>query len=322
MASRTTLLYTGVLLILLAVAYQYRTDITRFVRRYTGAGSTRVAEKEERKASGVSTQERQTPTPTTPREESKWTLDTESDIEIYNPPFDPDNPSEELRSKSGTRLFTKNELAAHGPNGPLKPILLAMLGRVYDVSEGENYYGPEGGYNFFAGIDGSRAYVTGEFNEEGLIDDLGGFTPLQIGEIDGWIKFYDKTYTYAGKLIGRYYNKDGSPTKEWYKTQDLLAQKEKMEAERKEMEKQFPGCNSRWNKEDGGYVFCSDKSGGVHRDWVGFPRRYFAPGSTSWRCSCVHERDLNSPHVKLYPDCDPKAVSCKVDTEKLKKLKS
>ena len=200
MASRTTLLYTGVLLILLAVAYQYRTDITRFVRRYTGAGSTRGAE---RKASGVSTQERQTPTPTTPREESKWTLDTESDIEIYNPPFDPDNPSEELRSKSGTRLFTKNELAAHGPNGPLKPILLAMLGRVYDVSEGENYYGPEGGYNFFAGIDGSRAYVTGEFNEEGLIDDLGGFTPLQIGEIDGWIKFYDKTYTYAGKLIGR-----------------------------------------------------------------------------------------------------------------------
>ena len=205
MASRTTLFYTGVFLILIAVAYQYRSDITRFIRRHThtSAGSTRVTEKEENKASSASTQERQTPTPTTAGEENKWAFESESDIEIYNPPFDPDNPSEELRSKSGTRLYTKNELAAHGPNGPLRPILLAILGRVYDVNKAERTYGAEGSYNFFAGVDGTRAFVTGEFNEEGLTDDLDGFTPLQIGEIDGWVKFYDKTYTYVGKLIGR-----------------------------------------------------------------------------------------------------------------------
>ena len=39
----------------------------------------------------------------------------------------------------------------------------------------------------------------------------------------------------------------------------LLDQREKMEAERKELEKQFPGCNSKWNKEDGGTLFCSEK---------------------------------------------------------------
>ena len=57
----------------------------------------------------------------------------------------------------------------------------------------------------------------------------------------------------------RYYDKQGSPTSEWYKTQELLSQKEQMEAERREMEKKFPGCNSRWNKEEGGHVYCSEK---------------------------------------------------------------
>ena len=203
MASRY---YVAFLLIAIAVTFQYRADITHFVQKYTNPDSRRAtAEKEERKLTSSSrSHERQTPTPTTPGEQPSAS-DTGSgdDQGFYNPPYDPDHPPEELRSKSGIRLFTKNELAAHGPDGPLKPVLLAILGRVYDVSKGEVYYGPEGGYNFFAGIDGSRAFVMGEFNEEGLTDNLGGFSPLQIGEIDGWVKFYDKTYTFVGKLIGR-----------------------------------------------------------------------------------------------------------------------
>lgn len=45
--------------------------------------------------------------------------------------------------------------------------------------------------------------MTGEFNEKGLTDDMEGLSPLQIGEIEGWTKFYDKEYTFVGKLIGR-----------------------------------------------------------------------------------------------------------------------
>ena len=204
MASRSALFYVGVLLVLVAVIYQYRSNMTQLLQQFTtGTTSRRATEKEEGKTSR-SSQERQTPVPTRHggRGGSRESKPAEEE-EFYNPPFDPDKPSEELRSKSGTRLFTKNELAAHGPNGPLKPILVAIYGRVFDVSKAEQYYGPEGGYKFFAGIDGSRAFVTGEFNEEGLIDDLEGFSPLQIGEIDGWAKFYEESYTFAGKLIGR-----------------------------------------------------------------------------------------------------------------------
>ena len=48
--------------------------------------------------------------------------------------------------------------------------------------------------------------------------------------------------------------------------QELLSQKEKVEAERKELEKRFPGCNSRWNKEEGGHVYCSEKR--CHHDYT------------------------------------------------------
>ncbi len=62
-------------------------------------------------------------------------------------------------------------------------------------------------------------------------------------------------------------------------------------------------------------------SGGIHRDWVGHPRRFFAPGgSTSWRCACVHDRDLDNPHLRVYPDCEPTAVTCKVNKEKLRQM--
>ena len=179
--------------------------------------------------------------------------------EYYNPPFDPENPSEPLFTKSGARLITINELAAHGSvNGTLRPIWLAIMGRVYDVEKGyDSHYGPKGGYNFFTGRDGSKAFVTGKFDDEGLTDDVSELTPLQLKDIEDWIHFYDKDYTYVGKLIGRYYDKTGNPTKELYKYQRNLAKAEEIKAEQQAQEKQFPPCNSRYTPAEGGLVYCS-----------------------------------------------------------------
>ena len=167
----------GLVLMLIAVCYQYRNDLARLMQQYTSSSSD---------AEGQDSAK--------PRKVSNK--------EYYNPPFDIDNP-QKLFAKSGTRLFTKNELAAHSCDGPLRPVMLAVLGRVYDVDKGVDYYGPKGGYNFFTGIDGTRAFVTGEFNEEGLIEDIDDFSPHQAQEIDRWVKFYDKDYRFVGKLIGR-----------------------------------------------------------------------------------------------------------------------
>ena len=288
MGSRLYLL--GVALILVAVGYQYRDDIQRLV---TGATRTSAPKKEPPGRPEVFSDSGQpeiipgqgTPPKTEPRAPTKSTptetLQTSEQSTLtpaesnaagsqtdaqkidsktyYNPPFDPTNAFK-LFSKSGTRLITLNELAAHGHSGPLKPIWLAIAGKVFDVDKGaEHYYGPKGGYNFFTGRDGTKAFVTGEFDEDGLTDDLEGLSPLQLGEIENWVKFYTDDYTYVGKLIGRYYNKDGSPTKEWYKYNKLLGEQEKIKAEQKAQEKRFPGCNSKWTEQDGGNVYCSEK---------------------------------------------------------------
>ena len=44
------------------------------------------------------------------------------------------------------RMFTKQDLADSADR-----VYLAILGRVYDVTEGKAHYGPGGGYEFFAG---------------------------------------------------------------------------------------------------------------------------------------------------------------------------
>lgn len=62
-------------------------------------------------------------------------------------------------------------------------------------------------------------------------------------------------------------------------------------------------------------------SGAVTRDWVGYPRRFFSPGTKEWRCACVRKEDLDSPHMKFYPDCDPNSFECKIDPKKIKELR-
>ena len=69
------------------------------------------------------------------------------------------------------RLVTHAELARHGAevvNATRdRTLWLSICGQVFDVTAGARHYGSGGGYAFFTGRDGTRAFVTGEFNEAG-----------------------------------------------------------------------------------------------------------------------------------------------------------
>jgi predicted heme/steroid binding protein len=81
----------------------------------------------------------------------------------------------------GPLLLTDAQLSLYNGSDPALPILLAINGTIYDVSAGARTYGPGGGYSFFSGKDGARAFVTGCFGEEGeLCWDLRGVEGMYV----------------------------------------------------------------------------------------------------------------------------------------------
>ncbi|XP_033748546.1 neuferricin-like [Pecten maximus] len=222
------------------------------------------------------------------------------------------------------RIFTKDELWKYRGEGD---IYLAVLGQVFDVTKGRKHYGPGGGYEFFSGRDGSRAYVSGDFTEAGLVDDITGLSLTDIRGLDDWVKFYRKDYTYVGKIVGNFYDAAGTPTTAYREYEKQLAAAEDDKKLTAADYRRFPPCNSESAQGKGRRLWCSTLSGGIQRDWAGLPREYYRPGTTKPRCACVkdvgppsetsstttadnNKGDLDNPNVKVYPGCDPKSISC------------
>lgn len=57
---------------------------------------------------------------------------------------------------------------------------------------------------FSSGRDASLAFITGDFSETGLTDDLSSLSPKQVVQLTDWTSFYDKTYIYKGKSSSQY----------------------------------------------------------------------------------------------------------------------
>ena len=51
------------------------------------------------------------------------------------------------------------------------------------------------------GKDGSRAFITGDFSESGLTDDVSALTNSQWLDLLHWFEFYEKQYIYVGKIF-------------------------------------------------------------------------------------------------------------------------
>lgn len=104
------------------------------------------------------------------------------------------------------------------------------MGRVYDVEKGRKHYSADGSYHFFSGLslwnlcefcnnfssflgkDASRAFVTGDFTEAGLTDDINDFDDEKMLSLSDWLNFYDKEYSLIGVVEGRFYDSNGKLT--------------------------------------------------------------------------------------------------------------
>ncbi|KAK3405073.1 membrane-associated progesterone-binding protein 4 [Eucalyptus grandis] len=219
-------------------------------------------------------------------------------IKIYPTPF----------SSSQQRLFTVEELASYNATDDALPILLGILGSVFDVTKGKSHYGVGGGYHHFAGRDASRAFVSGNFTGDGLTDSLRGLSSSEVKSVVDWRDFYFRSYTYVGKLVGRYYDSQGNPTKYLKGVEAKAARGAQLLEKQKKEEAKQPSCNSRWSQDEGGQVWCD----------VGFPRLVQRPqeialtGTMSKRCACFTEDQLHNPGLEVYQGCDYLAKTCQV----------
>lgn len=114
-------------------------------------------------------------------------------------------------SPTGDRLITHDELGRHVRKEDR--IWLSILGKVYDVTEGIDFYGQEkGSYKFYAGRDASPCFSTGKNNEDGAGEDLLEWEDKKLMSVYEWSEFYanHETYEYLGVLAGsRFYGEGG-----------------------------------------------------------------------------------------------------------------
>jgi predicted heme/steroid binding protein len=108
-----------------------------------------------------------------------------------------------VKDENGLLVLTPEELNLYDGTSSHLPIYLAINGKVFDVSKGRQFYGPEGGYSVFAGRDASRAFITGCF-ETHLTHDLRGLSVEKQESLKKWTSFFENSEKYH--LVGHVLN--------------------------------------------------------------------------------------------------------------------
>mmetsp|Transcript_16321 Transcript_16321/g.21320 ORF Transcript_16321/g.21320 Transcript_16321/m.21320 type:complete len:239 (-) Transcript_16321:51-767(-) len=139
----------------------------------------------------------------------------------------------------GKKVYTREELARY------KDVpYVAIMGQVFDCTQGKKYY-ISGGYDFFAGTDGSLAFVTGDF-ENNVTDNVSSLDQIQLAELQRWTnETYHKKYTYKGVLHGYFYTANGRPTHEHLQILRLIQKEQSDKVKREEDAKKYPNCKAK-----------------------------------------------------------------------------
>ncbi|RHZ89847.1 hypothetical protein Glove_9g150 [Diversispora epigaea] len=105
------------------------------------------------------------------------------------------------------RDYTPKELIEYDGRTLDTKIYLGVCGKVYDVSKGRNFYGPDGMYGNFAGRDASRGLAKNSFDLEVLtpidqsLDTLEDLTEEEINNLNEWHGLFASKYGYVGNLV-------------------------------------------------------------------------------------------------------------------------
>ncbi|CAG8439224.1 7432_t:CDS:2 [Ambispora leptoticha] len=111
------------------------------------------------------------------------------------------------------REYTPKQLREFDGSTLQTKIYMGVCGKVYDVTKGRNFYGPDGPYGNFAGRDASRGLAKNSFDMEMLtpvdqpIDTLEDLTREELESLRDWHAHFEGKYECVGKLV----NEERSP---------------------------------------------------------------------------------------------------------------
>ncbi|CAE7359284.1 tag-131 [Symbiodinium sp. CCMP2592] len=219
----------------------------------------------------------------------------------------------------GARVWTPADLALHDGENRSRPLLLAILGEVYDVGPGARFYAPGEGYSGMAGKDASRAMSTGNFKKDAT-PSLHGFSKEQVADVMQWRSFYRKheQYRFVGFLQGVYYSEEGSATPTLQNLEEAQSLVEKATKAMTAARERFKACNSKTKQEDPQMELWCDP--GYHGDGTQpvYLTAYIAESKKeeSW-CACVspstREKAAKTADAGMtfkftdYPECQGKS---------------
>ncbi|XP_021300012.1 membrane steroid-binding protein 2-like [Herrania umbratica] len=92
------------------------------------------------------------------------------------------------------------ELKQYDGSDSKKPLLMAIKGQIYDVSQSRMFYGPGGPYALFAGKDASRALAKMSFEEKDLTGDISGLGPFELEALQDWEYKFMSKYVKVGTI--------------------------------------------------------------------------------------------------------------------------
>lgn len=100
------------------------------------------------------------------------------------------------------RDMVLQELLKYDGKQPDGRVLVAINGKIFDVTRGKRFYGPGGPYSTFAGHDASRALA---FFQADLVkeeyDDLSDLDSRQMESVREWEEQFTDKYDFVGRLL-------------------------------------------------------------------------------------------------------------------------
>ncbi|BFG23310.1 hypothetical protein CerSpe_095840 [Prunus speciosa] len=96
--------------------------------------------------------------------------------------------------------ITEDDLKQYDGTDPKNPLLMAIKGQIYDVSQSRMFYGPGGPYALFAGKDASRALAKMSFEDKDLTGDISGLGPFELDALQDWEYKFMSKYVKVGTI--------------------------------------------------------------------------------------------------------------------------